>query len=159
VVVCASYCDRWITDNDFVRNIACDYDLLACEDNIAFDVFMFNKANRVDIRFKGTDDPDGREACTVFRSGSAKRGKVFCYCIGKIGHPPKPSRRQKWSNVSYPSLLTYESSVTSRWDKRRCSAKPLQEPHLQNDKLVVKANPKLKSLQKILCLKYKQKSL
>jgi hypothetical protein len=33
---------------------------------IAFDVFMLNKALRVVIRFKGADDPDGREAGTVF---------------------------------------------------------------------------------------------
>jgi hypothetical protein len=66
VVVCVSYCDRWITDSEFVRIIACEDDLPASADTIAFDVVMLNKALRVDIRFKGADDLDGREAGTVF---------------------------------------------------------------------------------------------
>jgi hypothetical protein len=43
VVICEAYCDRWITDSDFVRIIACEYDL-ASDAAIAFDVVMFNKA-------------------------------------------------------------------------------------------------------------------
>jgi hypothetical protein len=123
VVVCASYCDRWITDKDFVRIIACEHDLLASDDTLAFDVLMLNKALRVDIRFKGADDTDGREAGTVgtvFRkdyspsvSGSTIRRKVFCYYIGKKGHPPKPIGSQKWSDdiVSFPLILPKQCDI------------------------------------------------
>jgi hypothetical protein len=49
VVVCASYCNRWITDYDFARIIACEH-VLACEHDLAsddtfvFDVVIVNKA-------------------------------------------------------------------------------------------------------------------
>jgi hypothetical protein len=42
VVICEAYCDRWITDSDFVL-IACEYDP-ASDAAIAFDVVMFKKA-------------------------------------------------------------------------------------------------------------------
>jgi hypothetical protein len=98
------YCDRWITDYDFVRIIACEHDL-ASYDTIAFDVVLLNKALKVDSRFKGAEDADGCEAGTVFRKdyspsvfGSSKRRKVFCYYIVKTRPPSKPSPDKKWSD-------------------------------------------------------------
>ena len=123
VVICASYCDQWITDKDFVWIIACEHELLPFDNTLAFDVLMLNKALRVDNRFKGADDADGREAGsvgTVFRkdyspsvSGSTRRRKVFCYYVGKKGPPPKPIGSQKWSNyiVSFPSNLPKQCDI------------------------------------------------
>jgi hypothetical protein len=48
-----------------VDYIACEHDLLASDDTIAFDVLTLNKALRADVRLKGPDDPGGREAGTV----------------------------------------------------------------------------------------------
>jgi hypothetical protein len=104
VAICALYCDRWITDYDFVRIIACEHDL-ASDDTITFDVNLLNKALKVDSRFKRAEDPDGCEAGTVFRKDysprvpdSTKRRKVFCYYIVKTRPPSKPSPKMKWSD-------------------------------------------------------------
>jgi hypothetical protein len=65
LAICASYCDRWITDYDFVRIIACEHDLVS-DDTIASDVVLLNKALEADSRFKGAEDPNGYDAGTVF---------------------------------------------------------------------------------------------
>jgi hypothetical protein len=104
VVICAVYCDRWITDYDFVRIIAHEHDL-ASDDTITFDEVMLNKALKLDSRFSGAEDPDGCEAGTIFRNyysprvaGSIKRRKVFCYYIVKTRSLSKPSPGKKWSD-------------------------------------------------------------
>jgi hypothetical protein len=66
VVVSTSYRDKWITDHDFVRIIACEYDL-AIDDTIKFDVVMLNRALKNDTRYSLAEDQDGCEAGTVFR--------------------------------------------------------------------------------------------
>jgi hypothetical protein len=43
VVVCASYCDRWITGYDFAQIITCEHDL-ASDDTVVFDVGILDKA-------------------------------------------------------------------------------------------------------------------
>jgi hypothetical protein len=72
VAICSLYCDRWITDYDFVRIIACEHDLVS-DDTIAFDVVLLNKALKADSRFKGAEDPDGCDAGTVFRKDYSPR--------------------------------------------------------------------------------------
>jgi hypothetical protein len=44
--------------------IACEHDLPS-GDTIAFDMARLNKALKPDIRFKGAEDPDSREAGTL----------------------------------------------------------------------------------------------
>jgi hypothetical protein len=108
VVVSTSYRDKWITDHDFVRIIACEYDL-AIDDAIKFDVVMLNRALKNDTRYSLAEDQDGCEAGTVFRkhytpnvAGSNQRRTVFCYCIG---NQPRLHPCGKWSdNISSFSL-------------------------------------------------------
>ncbi len=43
VAIYASFCDRWITDYNFVRIIVCEHDL-SSDDTNTLDVVMLNKA-------------------------------------------------------------------------------------------------------------------
>jgi hypothetical protein len=115
VVVSTSYRDKWITDHDFVRIIACEYDL-AIDDTIKFDVVMLNRALKNDTRYSLAEDQDGCEAGTVFRkhytpnvAGSNQRRTVFCYCIG---NQPRLRPCGKWSDTI--------SSFSLRSLRKRC---------------------------------------
>jgi hypothetical protein len=138
VVIYVAYRDKWITDRDFVRIIACEHGLVI-DDTIKFDAVTLNRALKADIRYGSAEDQDGCEAgSTIFRkhyttkvAGSNQRRTVFCYCIG---HQPRLGQGEKWSDtISTVSLnLRKKCGIVVEQAEMFRKAIPAQ-PQLQNE--------------------------